>query len=424
MIIHHFQQFFAGQNSPGTLTPRKLVGLLAKRGHEVHVVAGDFNAYSEQTEEPEGWTAESGGSYRIHRLPTARRMRRGLRARLETYLGYALRAERFARTLPPPNVVVGSIQPLFTGAVARRQARRHRVPLLLEVRDLWPDALVVKGAIRPWQALPLYRLANGLYSDAIRIVSLTPGIKAELLKKGVPAAKVDVFTNGFDPELYSLSANTRERVRAELGWDEQFVALFTGTHVEVTAVETIIRTAAVLRNRPGIRFDLFGQGQRKPAAVALARESGLTNIHFHDPVPKPRIPQLLAAADVALMTLFRSPLIDIYFENKLLDYMGAAKPILAAMDGMQSELIRKFQTGKAVGSLDHDGLARLIVEAASDYEPFRVMGMNGRRLVEQRFLMSDILERYANLIEAVAERRADRIPPWDPLAGTPEPVRR
>lgn len=414
--IHHFQQFFSGPDSPGTLTPRKLVGLLAERGHEVHVVAGDFNAYSEQPEPPESRPTPAGGRMEVHRLPTAKGMRRGLRARLDTYLGYAMRARRFSRSLPRPDLVLGSIQPLFTGTVAHRQAQRWRAPFLLEIRDLWPDALVVKRAIAAWQAWPLYRMANRLYCGADRIVSLTPGIKSELIKKGLPAAKVDVLTNGFDPEMYELPAGTRDRVRRELGWDGQFVALFTGTHVEVTAVDTIVRAAELLRDRKDIRFDLFGQGQRKAGAMALARERGLENIHFHDPVPKRRIPELLAAADVALMTLFKSPLIDIYFENKLLDYMGAGKPILAAMDGMQSKLIHKFETGKAVGSFDHEGLAQLVVEAAANYESFRSMGENGRRLVEQRFLMRDILERYADLIEAVAQRRAGAIPPWDPLS--------
>ena len=416
MIIHHFQQFFSGANSPGTLTPRKLVRILAERGHEVHVVAGDFNAYSEQTEPAESVATARGGRMEIHRLPTARGMRRGLRARLDTYLGYALRARRHAPTLPRPDVVLGSIQPLFAGMVAQRHARRQQAPMLLEIRDLWPDALVVKGAISPWQAWPLHRMANSLYAGADRIVSLTPGIKDELVKKGIDARKIDIFTNGFDPELYALPAGTRERVRTELGWDRKFVALFTGTHVEVTAVETIVRTAARLRGRKDIRFDLFGQGQRKPAAMALARELGLENIHFHDPVPKRRIPELLEAADVALMTLFKSPLINIYFENKLLDYMGAAKPILAAMDGMQADILRRYDTGRAVGSFDDEGLTRLVTDAAANYEAFRALGANGRRLVEERFVMNDVLERYANMLEAVAQRRSATIPAWDPLA--------
>jgi hypothetical protein len=60
---------------------------------------------------------------------------------------------------------------LFGGAAALRLARRWRKPFLLEVRDLWPDALVVKKAIAPWQAVPLQALARSLYRGAARVAT-------------------------------------------------------------------------------------------------------------------------------------------------------------------------------------------------------------------------------------------------------------
>ena len=413
MILHYYQQFFTGPDAPGTFTPRKLMRRLAEVGHEVHVIATDFNVYNEQTEPLEHEVFPDGGSWTVHRLPSARGLRRGLRARLHTYLGFTLPAHRFAKTLPRPDIVIGSIQPLFTGLVAQRIARRWRVPFLLEIRDLWPDALEAKRAISPLQAWPLHRLANFLYARADRIVSLTPGIKKVLIKKGVSADKIDVFPNGFDPAIYDLPAGTREKVRAEHDWDGQFIAVFTGTHVEVTAVETIVRAANALRDRADIRFELFGKGQRKPAVMQLAQELKLTNIHFNDPVPKSEIPGILAAADVALMTLFKSPLIDIYFENKLVDYMGAGKSIMAAMDGMQGGLIEKYNAGRVVGSCDHEGLARLVAEAAAAPESLAEMGRNGRAFAGKTLLLENILNRYIKRIEEVAQGRDKKLPATD-----------
>lgn len=88
----------------------------------------------------------------VHRLASARGLRRGLGARLRTYLGFAWPAWRFSSRLPRPEAVLGSIQPLLTGAVAQDLARRWRTPFLLEVRDLWPDALEAKRALAAWQA--------------------------------------------------------------------------------------------------------------------------------------------------------------------------------------------------------------------------------------------------------------------------------
>jgi len=415
LIIHYYKQFFTGPDAPGTQQPRKLVQMLADRGHQVDVIATDFNVYNEQDEPEEQLDGNGKGCVRIHRLKSARGLRSNLGARLRTYLGFTWPALRAGLKLRAPDVVIGSIQPLFTGWAARRVARRRRVPFVLEVRDLWPDALIVKGAVTGWKASVLHRIANRLYAGADRIVSLTPGIKVELLKKGIDPDKLDVFPNGFDPDLFRGADETRTEIRRRYGWQDTFVAIYTGTHTEVTAVDVIVRAAAELVDRNDIRFDLFGQGQTKPAAMQLARDLGLSNIHFHDPVPKSHIPSLIAGADVAVMTLFKSPLIHIYFENKFMDYMGSGKPIVAAMDGHQAEIIRERGIGKAVPSFDYMGLAALVQDAADNREPFQAFGQAGRSVVEQYLMLPDILERYCTMVENIARGTGHEIPAWEPL---------
>lgn len=415
MRILYIHQFFAGPDSPGPAQPRALVRRLAERGHAVEVLACDLNAYNEQAEPEETTEMPGGGSVRVRRLPVPSGLRASLANRLKTYGTFAWRAWRFGRRQPAPDVVMASIQPLFGGVAALRLARRWRRPFLLEIRDLWPDALVVKKAIAPWQAAPLQALARSLYAGADRVVCLTPGLKTEILAKGISPARVDVFPNGCDETQFRIPPGGRERLRTELGWSDSFVAVYTGTHTEVTAMDTIVRAAAALRDRRDIRLDLFGTGQSKPGAMALARELGLDNIHFHDPVPKSRVPAILAAADAGLMTLFRSPLIHIYFENKFIDYMGAGLPIMASLEGVQADLIRQAGAGVVVPTFDSDALARAIAEAADHPEQRRAMGEAGHRFIRSRLAQPDILNRYAEVLEAVAQGQAGSMPPWDPF---------
>ena len=415
MRIQFHHQFFAGPDAPGPAQPRKLVRFLADRGHSVDVVAGDFNVYNEQDEPSESYETLAGGKVTIHRLRTPRGVRASLGSRLKTYLHFAWIAYPYGLKLRVPDVVMASIQPLFSGYSAMRLARRWKCPFLLEVRDLWPDALVVKGAVKKWQALPLYALAHALYSGADRVVSLTPGIKSELLKKGVRADRLDLFPNGFDPMLFELPCDTRARIRKQFGWGEQFVAVYTGTHTEVTAIEVIVRAAAVLRHRKDIRFDLIGSGQTKAAAISLATGLGLNNIHFHDPVPKSCVASILAGADLGLMALFRSPLIHIYFENKLIDYMGSGIPIAAAMEGVQADIINLVGSGSVVPGFDHEGLARLIEEAADQPDLCRKRGTAGKQFVQNQISQPVILAHYTEVLEALERGESDRLPVWDPL---------
>lgn len=412
LFIH---QFFAGPSSPGPAQPRKLIRELVHRGHHVDVVACDLNAYNEQKEPDEEIEGPTGGRARIHRLPVPRKLRSSNLSRLSVYGRFALAARRYARRLEVPDAVVGSIQPLFSGVVARKLARRWKRPFLLEVRDLWPDALVVRKAIPRWQAWLLERLARRCYFGADRIVCLTPGLKVELLKKGVPAHRIDLFPNSYDEHLFQLPPGTRERIRREFGWDGSFVAIFTGAHTPVTAVECIVRAAAELRDRPDIRFDLFGYGQSKAAAMALAEESKLTNVHFHDSVPKSRVPELLAGADTGIMTLFKSPLIHIYFENKLIDYMAAGLPIVAAMDGVQPKLIEREHAGRTVPGFDHVGLARIVRQTADDPKTAAGMGAAGHRYITTSLTQRVVLRHYADALESLAAGRVHSLPVRDPL---------
>ncbi len=415
MRILYVHQFFAGPASPGPAQPRALVRRLAERGHVVDVVACDLNAYNEQTEPEESFATSAGGSVRVHRLPASRNLRASLLNRLKTYGWFAWSAYRHGCRMPVPDLVMASIQPLFGGFAALRLARRWKRPFLLEIRDLWPDALVVRKAIAPWQAAPLQAMARSIYFGADRVACLTPGLKVEILRKGVPAGRVDLFPNGFEESFFQLAPGTREKMRGELGWGDSFVAVYAGTHTEVTAIETIVRAAAALKARRDIRIDLFGAGQTKSKAVALAQQMGLDNIHFHDPVPKLQVPAILAAADAGIMTLFQSPLIHIYFENKFIDYMGSSKPILASLEGVQADLIRKAGAGQVVAAFDHEGLAKAIAAAADHPEQCRQMGEAGYHFIRTQLVQRKILDRYADTLEAMGRGEIERMPAWDPF---------
>lgn len=414
MRVHYYMQYFPGADAAGSRQPYAFSEFLAQRGHEVTVVAAEANLDTGLKEVPVNLTVEGGGRLRVLRLPSLPGGRGSNVARLKAYLSFMIVAGTRGLLLPGPEVVLGSIQPLFTGLAALAVARIKRIPFVLEVRDLWPDALVVKKALTPFQARPLFALTNHLYTSADRIVSLTPGIKKELLKKGIPADKIDVFPNGFDPELFRGMEGKRQAVRSRYGWGSDFVAIYTGSYTTVTAVDVMVRAAARLKDHREIRFELFGNGPTRIEVEGLAQELGAQNVTFHDPVPKVEVPGLLAAADVALMSLFKTPLAHIYFENKFMDYMGAGKPILAALEGEQAEIIKRYNTGRVVLPGDDVGLSRLVAECRLQGESASEMGKRGRTLVNQRLLLPLILERYAQVVEAAAEGALSRVPPWEP----------
>lgn len=382
------------------------------------MIACDFDGYTEENEPTEIYTSSTaGGSFEVLRLAAPKQVKANLLRRLSSYAAFMLRAAYQGAKLEKPDVIIGSIQPLFTGIGALLIAKIKHVPLVLEVRDLWPDALEVKGAVTGWKAAPLHWLANLLYAKADRLVSSTPGIKTELVKKGIPDTQIDVFPNGFLPAMADVPADTRQNVRSKYGWGDDFIALYAGTHAEVTAIDVLVKAAAELSGH-NIRLVCFGSGPTKAPCMELAEQLSTTNIEFYDPVPLSHVAELIEACDVTLMALFKSPLIHIYFQNKFMTYLGMGRPIFAAMEGDQAELIEKLGCGRVVDTFDHQALATELRKADDNPAEIAQMGHRGREFVYEHLLLTQVLDRYAKVVEATAERNVANLPVWGPLTAS------
>jgi glycosyltransferase involved in cell wall biosynthesis len=390
------------------MRPFRLCKLLAEKGHDVVVITTDFNFASGESEGPAYESIETSGKpIIIHRIASNRDFRKSLFHRVKTYAGFAVKALwKGFWVSNRSQIVVTSIQPIFIGPIGWLIAVFRRAPFFLEVRDIWPDALEVKGAVTNKTVLALlYGLANFLYRRACHIVSITPGIAEELVKKGIPADKIDVLPNGMDPDLFPDVNIERQATRRRLGWEDQFIAIYIGVHTEVTSMDTIVAAAERLKYYKHIRFEVFGSGSTTPQLEQRIVQNQISNCRLNGTVNKAEVPQILAAADACLMCLFESPLIHIYFQNKFFDYMGAGKPIAAALRGHQRSIMEQHQIGLCVDPFDSDGLADAVLHLASNPTLCRKMGKNGRSFANAHYRLDKLLKKYAELLIHHARRQ-------------------
>jgi glycosyltransferase involved in cell wall biosynthesis len=300
-------------------------------------------------------------------------------ARIGGMLRFALAAIRGTAlaALPPPDAVIGSSVHPFAAWAAARLARRHRVPFLFEVRDLWPETLIEMGRLsrRSPVAALLYELEARLCRDATRILYLPPGAAAYFEQRGVPRDRLVALPNGVD-----LAGYPNPAPRAENG---RFTAIYLGAHGQANALETVIRAAALA---PEVDFRLIGDGPLKVALQALAQSAGATNIAFEPPVAKPAVPAVLADADALVLSVRDLPGLYRYgiSMNKLYDYLAAARPIVLA-SGALNDPVAEAGAGISVPPEDPGAMAEAIRQlAAMPAGQRRDMGLAGRRYVEAR----------------------------------------
>jgi glycosyltransferase involved in cell wall biosynthesis len=300
------------------------------------------------------------------------------------------------------DVVVVSSPTLFSALSAWLMARLLRVPLVLEVRDLWPEAIVDLGLMRPGPAVwALQRLARFLYDQAARVVPVTESFADRLAAQGVPRRKLAVIPNGADTRLFSPEVDGGA-TRAQLGLDEQFVVAYVGSHGLSHGLDVVLGAAA---EQPDVCYLLVGDGAERDRLLAERDRRGLANVRMLPSVAKHEVPGLYAAADVCLVPLRDVPLFETFVPSKLFEILAAGRPIVGAVRGEARAILRRSGGALVVDPERADALAEAIAHLRVDPGLRVRMGQQGRAFAEQHYDRDALAARYLDLLREVVGHR-------------------
>ena len=409
--ILYVSQYFVSADQPGGARHWQHTHALARAGHQVSVVTS-YVQHKERTI-PERYRGrkvvrESEGGLDVWRTYSTPGYGRDLRSRVASYGTFAWWSAVAGVRAPRPDVVVASSPSLPSAAAAAVLARARGARFLLEVRDLWPDSAIAMGLVSDRRTIALARRMEAYcYRRADRIVALTEGIRDGIIARGVSPARITLITNGVDLESPPpAGANGAEPapdpVAAE--HDGGFVAMYVGAHGTYSSLETVLDAADHLRG-DDVRLVLVGGGDRKPALVDEAERRRLDNVDFVDPVPKREVPGWLARADACLLPYQDNALFAGALPNKAFDYLGAARPIVAAAPrGELTRMVERAACGVAVPPEDGAAMAGAIRALAADRPAARRMGESGRRYALEHYDRAALAARFVALVESIAGR--------------------
>ncbi len=333
-------------------------------------------------------------------------------SRMAFYLSYMAMAIAAGQLLARGryDLQYASSPPLFVGAAALALNATRRIPLVFEVRDLWPESAVQLGELnRPAAVRWATRLEEACYRRARRIVAVTTGIRDHLVARGCPAGQVALIPNGANTELYTpqpIDQGLRQRLGIAM---DQFVVIYAGLHGLAQGLETALDAARLLQPHPEVLFFFVGDGPRKPAVVERTRQMGLSNVRFHDAVPEPQLPAFIAMANAGLHTSRRLGISGGTLPVKMFSYMACARPVVIAIEGEAAALVQEAQAGLVVPPEDPAALARAIMVLAADPDLAAAYGRRGRDLVLARFSRQALAGQLERLLaEVVCENHKEQ----------------
>jgi glycosyltransferase involved in cell wall biosynthesis len=177
-------------------------------------------------------------------------------------------------------------------------------------------------------------------------------------------------------------------------------------------VDYLPRVAASCRERGlGIQFAVIAkksQEEQKVQDIAKRLDVLGKNFHISPPVPKRKMPEILAAADVAMSLFVDLKPMWANSANKFFDALAAGTPVAINYGGWQAELLAETGAGIVLPPDDPAEAARCLENFIADKEGLKTAGQAARRLAEERFsrdLLAEQLEKV--LVDAVNGQKGE-----------------
>lgn len=312
-----------------------------------------------------------------------------------------------------PDVLIASSPPFFPHFSGALVSRFRGVPLVLEVRDLWPDYLVGMGVLREGAVTTraLFGLERALLRRASHTVVVTESFRERIAEKGVPRERIDVIPNGVDTGQYFASDEPAPfpSLRRE---GRETVVGYLGNFGAGQGLTSVIEAAALLaKQTPKVRFVLAGDGPERRMVTQAAEERGLGNVSIHPPIPKDQTRAFYNACDVCLVPLAPIPIFQETIPSKIFEVMACERPLVASLSGEAARLVERSGCGLVTPPGDPEALAGAILrirDTAAD--ELRAMGASGRRFVQEHFDREQLAERYLDILRGVAGVRPASAP--------------
>lgn len=382
----------------------------ARAGHDVtvltcvpnhphgHIFAGYRNSL---------YQMESRDGIRVVRLLTYATANEGTLRRTANYLLYMLMVVAAAPFLPRPDVVISTSPQFFNGLAGFFVSGLRRAPWVLEIRDLWPESILVVGAIGNRRVIAaLERLEAFAYRKADAIVSVTESFVEPIEAKG-GRGKVSVIRNGVDLNLFHRR-DYDHKLAAELGLSGRFVAAYVGTHGMAHGLGVILDAARKLQSRSDIVFLLIGDGADKQHLLARREAMGLANVVMLDQLPKEKMPALWSICAASLVLLRKADLFNQVIPSKIFESMAMGKPVILGVGGESLRIITEADAGIGIEPENAADLAEAVRRLADDHALYARLAAAGPGYVAANFDRSDLAGRFLALLEGLAPAAAAR----------------
>ncbi len=377
---------------------------LVKRGHKVSVITGVPNYPIGEIYE--GYKKgekrdEIINGVQIHRTFTIGR-KGGVLKRFLNYYSFAISSKKYAKKLKEEFdvVFVNQLSPVMMANAGIAYAKRHKVPLVMYVMDLWPASLAAGGIGKGnFIYKHYYKVSKNIYKKADKLLVTSSMFKGYLEEQfDIDGTKIEYLPQYAEDTFCVENCKKIPNDTVDL--------MFAGNVGYAQSVGTIIKAAEICKDIKNLNWHIVGDGKALDDCKRTSEELGLSSVIFHGRKPVEEMPKYYEMADAMMVAMQKDEFISLTLPGKVQSYLAAGKPIIGAIDGETAKVIEEAECGYCSPAEDYEKLAANVrkfceEKEATNGESVIRFGANAAKYYKERFDKISFIERLTETLESI-----------------------
>ena len=286
-------------------------------------------------------------------------------------------------------------------------ARKHKLPVIYEIRAFWEDAAVDHGTYTEgsWKYHMVRSLETFACKRANHISVLCEGIKNDLIDRGVPASKLTIIPNGINLEDFQ-DCQPDEGLRKTWNLSGKQVIGFIGSFYRYEGLDLLVSAFAKLVNlQDNLVLLLVGGGEVKQELEAQIQSLGIgEKVIMPGRIPHDQIPGVYGLVDLFVYPRVAIRLTELVTPLKPLEAMIVSKPLVASNIGGHRELIHDGETGVLFPPGDIDALSAALHELLNDQVRMMKLATQGYSWAKEKRSWEHTTSSYKEIYEEAMAR--------------------
>ena len=317
-----------------------------------------------------------------------------------------------ASSLDAPDLIVSAYPPIELTNAGVQVANKMGVPIVVDLRDLWPDIFV--EILPRWiqfiarlATYPFNRQARFIADNATAIVGITDEFVEWFERKSSNQSLKAKMSFYLSYKIENLSNG--DRAEALRFWldkglapsDEVFTICMFGNLGENAEIPLLVDAARKIMddNIHNVRFVVCGVGQILDELLDLTKD--LPNFYLPGWITKKQIRVLMEMSHAGALPYRSDRGFELSFPNKVGEYLSEGLPILSSINGVMSKFLDAEDVGLTYKNQDLEDLVNTIYILIEGKDLQANMRKNAHAVYQRKFNAEIVYQSYADYLESL-----------------------